>query len=295
MANKEKDYPLNYPKTVVDILEALSMSGGKDMKVVGSASLRSIQWIGDYDAHDSLKGTGAAIAKGFQDVIRRLQKLQDVYTGDIKMGGTMEEPLRWTPQQILSGKNGHTTLEEAVSQEAVRKIDVVGYVSGRYVEVSVVYLYPKEEITEQVMVKELKDGIKGFLAEGDYWKAMKRYFSIQRLINPKRATDMVPIFNGDMGRLYSVISDIKTLLYLLERHKGKKEYILSEVDSFRQRLAGIWRLKEFIKKEPGFDEAIVEAVTHPKKLEAVLTRLLTNFSEVLQREAKYLVRNWGVK
>ena len=291
----EKEFPRNYPTSVVEVLEAMSLSDGKGMRVIGSASLRSIQFAGDYDANETVSGTPAKVAKGLQGVIRRLRELPNVVIGDIKCGGTMADPLRWTPAEIIAGKNGHTSLEEAVAHDAMRKVDTVAFVDGRYVEVSVVYLFAKEEISDKVLIDELKTEIKDKLSEGNYWKALKRFFSIQRLTNQKKAEAMTPIFNGDLGRLYSVLSDITTLLYMLENKKGKTELIQREVDSFRSRLSNIWRLKEFIKKEPEFDKALTDAVEHPGKLEAILSRLSKHFDAVLQGEAKHLVKKWGVK
>ena len=137
--------------------------------------------------------------------------------------------------------------------------------------------------------------IKDYLGEGNYWKALKRYFSIQRLINTAKADAMIPIFNGDLGRLYSVISDIKTLLYLLENHQGNKELIRQEVDSFRSRLSNIWRSKEFLKKEPQFDKALSAAATGSKDADAILRRVEKGFDSILQAEAKKLTQKWAVR
>jgi hypothetical protein len=291
----EKEFPRNYPSSVVDILEAMSLSGGKGMRVIGSASLRSIQFVGDYDANETIQGSPEKVAKGLQGVVRKLQKLPDVIIGDIKCGGTMDEPLRWTPAQIIAGKNGHTTLTEAVSQDAMKKIDAVGLVGGRYVELSVVYLFPRESLDNKALAGILKEEIKAQLAEKNYWKAMKRFFSLNRLTNLKKAESMVPIFNGDMGRLYSVITDIATLLYLLENKQGSTEKMRAVIDDFRARLANIWRLKAFIKKEPGFDKAIDDASQgSPQEMMKILRRLAEHFNEVLQAEASLLVKKWKV-
>lgn len=292
---QEKEFPRNYPTSVVDILEAMSLSRGKKMKVIGSASLRSIQFVGDYDANDIISGAPAKVAKGLRDAVKRLQAMPDVIIGDIKCGGTAQEPLRWTPAQIIAGKNGHTSLEEAVAHEAMRKMDAIGLVGGRYVELSVVYLYPSESLSDKKLVSILQEAIKELLGEKNYWKALKRYFSIQRLTNRKRAEEMVPIFNGDLGRLYSVITDIATLLYLLENKEGDKKALREEIDAFKARLSNIWRLKAFIKKEPGFDKAIDDAAQgSPQNMMKVLRRLAEHFNEVLQAEAFLLVKKWRV-
>jgi hypothetical protein len=273
----------------------MSLSEGKHMRVIGSASLRSIQFVGDYDANDTIYGSPEEVAKGLQGVVRRLQKIPDVIIGDIKCGGTMEDPLRWTPAQIIAGKNGHTSLSEAVAHEAMRKIDAVGLVGGRYVELSVVYLFPNEVVSDKTLAGILQKEIKNQLNEKNYWKALKRYFSLQRLEDKAKAEAMVPIFNGDLGRLYSVITDIATLLYLLENKQGSTKKMREVIDDFRARLANIWRLKAFIRREPDFDKAIDDAVQgSPQHMMTILRRLAEHFNEVLQNEASLLVKKWRI-
>ena len=294
-AVKERDFPRNYPTQASDVLMAMSLSHGENLRVIGSASLRSVQFIGDYDANEIIHGSAATVAKGLQAAVRRLDKISHVVFGDIKCGGTYEEPLRWTPGQILKGHKGNTTLVEAVAQDAMRKIDVVALVSGRYIEMSCVYLYPRENPSDAAIIRMLKEEIKEKIHDGNYWKALKRYFSILRLTDAKKAEQMVPIFNGDLGRLYSVIADISTMLYLLENERGEKEPMRNEIDNFRSRLAGIWRLREFIKREPGFDRALEEAAKGERnQMITVLTRLTNHFNEILQNEAKLLVKKWGM-
>jgi hypothetical protein len=47
---------------------------------------------------------------------------------------------------------------------------------------------------------------------------LKRLFSIARLVGEeKRVERLTELFNSDLGRLYSVISDIASLEFLLEK------------------------------------------------------------------------------
>jgi hypothetical protein len=81
----EKTYPDNYPDDAIEILKAMSF--GKGMTLLGSMSLRSQQYAGDYDGYeiveaDSIRG----LRERFQDIIKRLRAMPDVYIGDIKAG-----------------------------------------------------------------------------------------------------------------------------------------------------------------------------------------------------------------
>ena len=88
---KQKKYPSEYPKDAVKVLNAMSFSGGT-LKIVGSQSLVSQTYAGDYDAYQVVKRSGEdtevlnGLAKDFQAIIKSLMKLPNVYIGDIKAG-----------------------------------------------------------------------------------------------------------------------------------------------------------------------------------------------------------------
>ena len=46
---RKKDYPQQYPTEIMNIIKAMSFSNGKDVSIVGSMSLKSQQYAGDYD------------------------------------------------------------------------------------------------------------------------------------------------------------------------------------------------------------------------------------------------------
>ena len=283
---EEKVFPRNYEPTVVEVLEALSLTGdGRNMKVVGSASLRRIQYAGDYDANEVSKESIPVIAKKLGEVIRRLKKIPLLVIGDIKCGEWKGEPIRWTPKEI---EDGGEALEDALRTGGRTKIDTMAVIGNRYVEIGCVYMYGEnaEPPDENVVVKQLEESIDEELADKNYWKALKRYFSILRLTekDEKKQDTLVNIFNSDLGRLYSVISDISILEYLLENNVGKADIMGEEIAGFRARLANIWSLPEFIKAEPGFDKTLEKASEKPREALTMLKRLRGRLNGLLQDE-----------
>jgi hypothetical protein len=85
----EKDFPDNYSQSVLDVLDSLSMTGLKGMKLVGSSAIRSQQYAGDYDAGETVRAeTIETVADKLQDIIKG--RLSNVYFGDIKIGEVKE-------------------------------------------------------------------------------------------------------------------------------------------------------------------------------------------------------------
>jgi hypothetical protein len=51
----QKKYPSQYPEDAVKVLNAMSFSNGKDIMIMGSSSLQSQKYAGDYDAYEIVK------------------------------------------------------------------------------------------------------------------------------------------------------------------------------------------------------------------------------------------------
>lgn len=88
----KKSYPDGYPDDVVQTLNKMSFTDGKDIKLMGSMPLRSQVYAGDYDAYEFVEMKGdrksavGDIVKKFQEIVRRIQKQEKTYISDIKCG-----------------------------------------------------------------------------------------------------------------------------------------------------------------------------------------------------------------
>jgi hypothetical protein len=83
----DKQYPENYSNAVMKVLDAMSLSGLKGLKVVGSASIRSQQFAGDYDATETLKVKSISeVVEALRAMVKRVRMLPETYITDIKCG-----------------------------------------------------------------------------------------------------------------------------------------------------------------------------------------------------------------
>jgi len=357
-----KNYPKNYPSDAVSILDTMSFTHGKGMTVIGSMSLRSQQYAGDYDVEDEVslhnKTDEAALkqlARRFKEIVRNLLKMKNVFIGDIKSGevedwkvvsdgyydvktsrARVEELLknkiiteeeakdalevlrpknelvaratikfhvvRWTVKQVLAGhqtlRDGRRfTLEDAFSSPAITKVDVIGLVqNNRYTEFGVVYVFknnghrlnPDTRNIRQSLVESMIE----YRQQNNPFKALKREFAIAKFDNnTKEIEKLTPILNSDLGRLYSLVSDIGTLISLLELHKDAPlSMIRFELDQFKGRMANIYSLKDFIVGEDRLLRdlnKILETKSRKKlllrleKLQASMMRYLSHNTEEL--------------
>lgn len=317
----QKEYPKQYPLDAVKIIEAMTFSKGKTVQVIGSASIRSQQYAGDYDINEIVEIPATTdekalryFASGLKDIVRRLQKMDGLHIGDIKCGLIEEwriypekshtkagvkkkvaelfdskiinakeagvalslisptkvghlkaldqvkfHIIRWTPKQILEGKqtlrDGRSyTLEEAISSPSIVKLDVIALVQTKYTELSVLYEFHngKKVINPTVVDVEgsLKNSILLYSAEGNPFKVLKRKFALAKLNNNLKDLEKYhSILNSEIGKLYVVYTDVSTLADLLEDTTLPKDKLAEAINGFTHRLTRIYSLEDYLKGE----------------------------------------------
>jgi hypothetical protein len=87
---RAKDYPEDYPSDAITILDAMSM--GDAIHLVGSMSIRSQQYAGDYDGYEIVEKKGSnkecvrELRERFQSNTKELLSMKNVFIGDVKAG-----------------------------------------------------------------------------------------------------------------------------------------------------------------------------------------------------------------
>lgn len=159
--------------------------------------------------------------------------------------------LRWSIKEVSQGVKQITpeisiTLSKALSSKGVVKVDAIGLVSGssRFTDFSVIYeiKVKTKTITAEVIGEDMENELRQSLYEnvltGNYYKALKRLFSLGRYYrNTELVMKLSDFFNGAIGIVYQVKSDVGTLLYLEENYESlPQEKIQYELKMFRVRL-----------------------------------------------------------
>jgi len=123
----QKDFPANYATPLLRVLDALSMTDLKGLEVVGSASIRSQQYAGDYDAHEVVKAKSVeSVAAKLQDIVKDVRTLKGVYFGDIKIGEIPEWNIFNANARVVDGKvEGFNETESKARVDALRQQNII--------------------------------------------------------------------------------------------------------------------------------------------------------------------------
>jgi len=212
--------------------------------------------------------------------------------------------VRWTPQEVIKGyktlRDGSKyTLKESF-KTGLTKIDLVVWLENRFVEFSMIYAFrpDKNDIS-----KSLKDDIKKFQFNQNYFKMSKRIFSLSQIYDDKTTINILSdLFNSDLGILYLLNSDIKTLIYLFENVDNLPyNRIKKEFTSFNKRLRNIKlyfsdnkmiskiinKIKQ-VEKAPNIDD-LVYLNEELDKILSIETRKYLELNQILPLKQRYLL------
>ena len=126
-----------------------------------------------------------------------------------------------------------------------------------------------------------------YKSDGNPFKVLKREFALAKYRGDnKTLKSLTPVLNSDLGRMYSILSDVGTLVTLLEEHsKVPLEKVRYEIDQFKSRMANIYSLPDFLKTEHSLLGHIGSALKtasktqllgHLKQIQGLLEKSLTH-------------------
>ena len=85
-----KEFPHGYPNDALQVIEAMSLTKGKNTNIVGSMALRSQIYAGDYDCYENVEGTLSSHVSKFKRAIKNILDIPNTYISDIKSGSIEE-------------------------------------------------------------------------------------------------------------------------------------------------------------------------------------------------------------
>jgi len=246
--------PDEFKKSIQHVFDLLAIRG--KFNIIGSASNDEILYYSDFDLSTFEKVSLQSIKKIFQNKFKEALKDPTIFITDFKCGEIDGEPVRWnktnikTGSQIVDGKR--ITLEECLLMPSTIKMDIVALIDGDFVEFSDNYYlsvngvknYSDEEVSKNVLLKELETSAKEYYDEPNYFKYLKRVFSIKTMKN-QSTTKLVDFFNSQVGLLNKSKTDLETLILVLENkfRKVKLEDVCNNIQIIKQNIGGVSEVK----------------------------------------------------
>lgn len=282
----------------------------KNTLPVGSFVYKEQKYPGDIDIREVLKGGNTRqkaikkIVKDIQTIIKKIVNEPGFYVADFKAGIDERFPndrnkyiVRWTDKELLQGfkilsGNKKITLEKAIQDPTIVKLDVWAPVNGRYIEASNFMILIEEDKNGNITflngeqpdyLNSIRQDIQLYFSPEDLnaFKATKREWLIAASLKDFKVLKLIdPLITGDTGLLYQVVSDIKTLIELLEKvKKPRYKFIFDEIDNFKYRLSFI---NEFQFNEQEIDDLIDNIINKQLKGQKLINQLEKILSHLMK-------------
>lgn len=166
-----------------------------------------------------------------------------------------KKTVRWTLDELIIGSkkltgNVDLSLEEALTQKSIVKIDVWAMVQGnRYTEITsfFLFIYADKNGQEHILNMELGDVIDSLLQDVVYYssdehkksmKLAKRMWQLAMYLHyDELLQKLTPLFQSDIGILNQIAGDIEVLMLMLNKLPNPPmDSIIKEIDEFKGRL-----------------------------------------------------------
>lgn len=217
--------------------------------------------------------------------------------------------IRWTIDELFSGVkvlplDVEITLEEAVSQKGVVKIDIWVYLNNRYIEMTNWYMLTyedsegrvhnlsvKPEKYESSILKDLKHYNDPVVNK--YMKLAKRLWLYAVLKNDKKLMfALYPLFSSGAAKMYQILGEIETIHNILEKiKKPSMPTIIANIEDWKTRLGTIMTDTLPMSIAYNINKKIDYIIEHKNKKEVILV-YLDDISEKLNEYVNIYVKRY---
>jgi hypothetical protein len=204
--------------------------------------------------------------------------------------------VRWTPKDILRGyailrDDRRFSIEDGFTTPGLSKLDVISLVdNNKYADFSVIWeVQHAGKVLNPIVQPEIKLSVLENFLMGNYFKMTKRMLSLARRNSKSTTEPLLFILNSELGILYTVISDLQTIIYMAENYRNlSEERIDFELDMMKQRLGNV-SLRSYLNKEPVILKRLTEItkdkIRKPTTVKAVQS-LVDQLSDIMNAATK---------
>lgn len=248
----EKKELKDFSKKIQDVFNLLTIS--RKYRVVGSASLKNIRYVADYDLNELYEkqlDTNDAldlIYKMFKDKFDECEKDPTCFITDLKCGmDTNGEPLRWNKDDIKKGTkvldDGRVVkFQDCILQKTAFKLDLIKILDGKFAEFSDNYYvklgesanFTPHDISLDHLLNNLKHSYEEyFYIYQNLFKGLKRAFSYYlmegKYKNKIVLEKLIKFFNSPVGKWYQIKGQLGTLALVMENKNGFRKPKISDI------------------------------------------------------------------
>jgi len=211
-------------------------------ELLGTAKDDDLDIINDYDLQEYAKFKDNKyiynlIHEKFKEIIKDIKNNDDMYLIDFKLGKLVSsEQIRWSYNDVMKGykiiDDEKINFVDVLHQKSIIKIDII-YIDDNhalweisnnyYISIGDFKTYNDFDIND-IKKNLLIDFKQLYYNDNNKYKSLKRLYSYYKLDHNKQKIKVLQsIFNSQIGYDNKLISDLKTLLLLIDNKFRKAE------------------------------------------------------------------------
>ena len=251
-SKKIEDLPLQI-KNGINAMRRVAQ--GINPHIVGTAKHKS-SYFGDIDLLSQAENPDKVIL-ALQDIVKHLPS--DIYFSDMKIGGTKKRGRHWTRAQVIKGKNGTLSIQDAIRQPAITKLDVILPVhtrhGKRYVEMTNFIYIPGISAPFGDFIKEMDKDIAKYTLQNRKLKVIKRKLSKLLWKDLKKdQSEIKRLFSyikGPAGFLGTLLADCEVARLLVRKKNLRAQQLLylSKVRNKKITMRNLKKLEQELSDE----------------------------------------------
>lgn len=216
----------DYPERIKKLFEMLKYNNQKII-VIGSASLKGQKYFSDYDLKTFIvkhPNMASEAYEQFSKIITKIENYKNIYITELKLEKLKGDSIKWTPDQPFDQERFYNNFD--INNIDFFKIDLIVKIGHILNDVNIVYKFVDEpvDLSEKKMsekeIEDLKKAVVDYEKDKNYYKALKRKYSIYSDANDKEKIDILnKLFNSEIGKLYRTKSILSTILNFQKYYK----------------------------------------------------------------------------
>lgn len=221
------------PITFKNVLKLYTFPDASKVKILGSSRIKSRKYFNDFDIDILVSRTNLDyIYDHLLQILEKIKVNPNLYFIKLKIKNNLDQKIELLNNDFKLSKNDFKTHARNLK---LIKLDTIAYFNNKFIEINVIYKF-KDTDTEvktddkqdaqdmtKAKVGELQDEIKEAIKDKDYFKVVKRAFSISFVTgDKKRGLQLLKILNGKYGKMYNVKSNLETILEVLSQYDTKE-------------------------------------------------------------------------
>ena len=180
------------------------------IKLVGSASLKSQTYYGDFDMMSAINKSDDAntIYYEFKKILEKINKDPNLYFIELKIELNDNKKFKYYKDDVLDLQ----TIKKHLKNISFFKIDLGMWDEYAFHEVSIIYMLFNDKLTTELIEKSIRGEIKEYEKTGLYYKVLKRKFLLYKnTVDVKKLKELTKIFNSEIGLKYKIASNLEII------------------------------------------------------------------------------------